>query len=325
MLKKIILIIIIIIALFIVARFIRFKNQMVYGVSFNSQYARYLGLDPAKVYTALFEKWHFKYIRLSAQWNAIETADGQYDFGELDRQMDEAARQGAKISLALGQKTPRWPECHAPAWTAPLTDEQYYTKLHKFMAVVVNRYRDHTALEIWQVENEAFLPFGVSCRPFTPALLADEIALTRSLDTAHRILITDSGELSSWRLTARAGDLFGTTMYRVVWTKSFGYFNYDWLPAIFYRAKLFFNGRSVDQAFVAELQAEPWIPDNNLLDTPLAEQYQSMNIKRLQTNLDFAASTGMPRAYLWGVEWWYWLETRGETAISEVVKSVKKF
>ncbi|MFA7653963.1 MAG: beta-galactosidase [Candidatus Magasanikbacteria bacterium] len=324
MLKKIALLVIIILAILVIPHFITFKSDMILGVSFSDQYARYLGLDARSVYQTILNDWNFKYIRLSAQWNIIENNPDDYDFGELDWQMDEAAARGAKITLALGQKTPRWPECHTPTWAQNLSDQEYFAALSKFMEAVVNRYRHHTALETWQIENEAFLSFGANCRPYTPAKLDQEIALVRALDSDHPILITDSGELSSWRQTAAAGDLFGTTMYRVVWNKFLGYTNYDWLPPLFYRAKLFFNGRSAATAWVVELQAEPWIPDNNLFDTSLVEQYKSMNINRLTKNISFARSTGMARAYLWGAEWWVWLGSKGETAIPNFIQNLPK-
>jgi len=323
MLKKLAIFISVLAVLFIISHFIRFNNpKIIYGVTFNDEFARYLQLDPRQVYGKILYDWGFKYVRLSAQWNNIEPEMGQYNFTELDWQMDEAAKVGAKVTLALGQKTPRWPECHSPTWTRQFGDQEYYQKLRDFMAVVVKRYAHHPALEIWQVENEPFLDFGVNCRPFTTDELASEMATVKRLDSDHKIIITDSGELSSWRQTAGAGDLFGTTMYRVVWNKYTGYFNYDWVPALFYRFKLRLNGQPIDTAYVSELQAEPWINDNDLVSVSLADQYKSMNIKRLQKNINFAASTGMPRAYLWGAEWWYWLGTKGENEIPSFIKAL---
>jgi len=42
--------------------------------------------------------------------------------------------------------------------------------------------------------------------------------------------------LSSWRKEWDIGDIFGTTMYRVVWNNLMGYFRYP-LPASFYKFK----------------------------------------------------------------------------------------
>ena len=323
MLKKLVIFLSIIVTLFIASHIIRFYNsQTIYGVTFNDEFARYLQLDPRQVYSKILYDWGFKHIRLSAQWNSLEPKSGEYNFSELDWQMDEAAKAGAKVVLAVGQKTPRWPECHSPTWTVQFGDQEYYQKLRDFMAVVVKRYARHPALETWQIENEPFLDFGVNCRSFTTDELASEIATVKRLDSDHQIIITDSGELSSWRQTAGASDLFGTTMYRVVWNKYTGYFNYDWIPAIFYRLKLWLNGRPVNTAYVVELQAEPWINDNDLVSVPLADQYRSMNLKRLQKNVNFAASTGMPRVYLWGAEWWYWLDAKGESEIPNFIKTL---
>ena len=300
------------------------SGPMIYGVSFNSEYANYLGLDTKDVFTKILDEWNFRYIRLSAQWDLIEKNKGQYDFEDLDWQMNAAAARNAKVMLAVGYKTPRWPECHTPAWAAALPAEETKASLYNFIQLVVERYKNHTALEIWQVENEPFLKFG-DCGIISEEQLHQEIDLVKQLDANHPAIVTASGELSLWRDTAKATDLFGTTLYRVVWNKMTGYFSYDWIiPAIFYKAKLWFNGRDINSAYITELQTEPWIPDKSLLDTPIEEQYKSMGLERLKKNIIFAEKTGMPRTYLWGGEWWYWLEKKGETAIPNFIKDLNK-
>ncbi len=297
------------------------SDAMIYGVSFNTEYAQYLGFDPRQVFNKILHDWNFKYIRLSAQWNLIERTKGDYDFRDLDWMMDESAKKNAKVILAIGQKTPRWPECHDPAWVDSAT---YKSELENFMQVVIGKYKNHPALEVWQVENEPFLRFG-DCMPISDESLKQEVDLVKSLDPKHPVIVTDSGELSLWTHTAKAADLFGTTMYRVVWNQTVGYLSYDWIiPAFVYKAKLWLNGRDINAAYITELQAEPWIPNRNLIDTSLAEQFKSMSLKQLQKNVIFAGSTGMPRAYLWGAEWWYWLESKGEHEIPNYIKQLKK-
>ncbi len=263
-------------------------------------------------------------MRLSASWNLIEKNPGKWDFTELDWQMAEAAKRGAKITLAIGQKTPRWPECHTPDWAQKLSDQEFNSALADYVSKIVERYRNNKALEIWQVENEPFLPFGNYCRPFSKSQLTEEISLVKKMDPVHPTLTTDSGELSFWQDTARAADLFGTTMYRVVWNKTLGYVNYEWAPPLFYRSKLAAAGRSANTAYVMELQAEPWIPDNDLFNVALAEQYKSMSLAQLDKNVNFARRVGLPRAYLWGAEWWYWLKNKGENEIPTYIKHLPK-
>lgn len=309
--------------------FIKFSgyknNKMIYGISFNAEYASYLGLDPRVAFIKILDNWQFKYIRLSAQWNGIEKEKGKYDWNDLDWTMNEAAKRNVKVVLVVGHKTPRWPECHAPAWIDYSDSSKHKQELEDFMKSTVERYKNHPALEIWQVENEPFLRFG-DCEPVSSRELKEEVALVKQLDPLHPAMVTDSGELSLWRRSAKQADLFGTTLYRVVWSKTIGYWSYDWIfSPLAYTAKLWLNGRDVNTAYITELQAEPWIPDMALSDTPLKEQFRSMSLARLKSNVEFAARTGMPRAYLWGAEWWLWLEGRGVREFSDYIKGLKKF
>ncbi len=299
-------------------------TPVAWGVSFSSEYAGYLQEDPKKVFTTILDDWKFKKIRLFAQWDQLQKKPGEFDFAELDWFMDEAAKRGAKIVLAIGQKTPRWPECHVPQWANTLSTAQYEQALDAYLIEVVNRYQSHPALEMWQVENEPYLAFGINCDHFNPDLLTHEMTLVKRLDPGHPTMVSDSGELSSWKKTALVGDYFGTTMYRVVWNSYIGYWNYDWLPPGFYRSKLWYNNRSIDTAFIMELQGEPWITNKDLWDAPIEEQYKSMDLNRLKKNMDFAVRVGTPRAYLWGAEWWYWLKEKGYNGIPDFIQKMEK-
>ncbi|MFH1789518.1 MAG: beta-galactosidase [bacterium] len=300
------------------------QGNTIFGLSFSPYYAKYLNLDAKEAFREILQEMDFKYIRLTAQWDKIEAKRGVYNFTDLDWMMKMAVENKAKIILTVGRKTPRWPECHIPEWAKKMQFQEYKGDLHKFIEQVVNRYKDNPALEIWQVENEPYLAFG-ECSVMASQDLRDEIDLVRSLDNMHKVMVTDSGELSWWRKTAQAGDLFGTTMYRVVWNRFFGYFSYDWMPAKLYNLKLMLNKRELDEAYIVELQAEPWIPAQSVHATPLGEQYKSFSMKRLEKNIDYATRTGMPRAYLWGAEWWIWVEKQyGVGQYIEYIKTLRK-
>ena len=300
------------------------KQTMIFGVSFNTEFANYLGLDSKKVFAWLLDDAKFKHVRLSAQWNEIEYNPGYYDFKILDELMAEAQKRNVKVLLAVGQKTPRWPECHTPDWSKKLSDQDYWLGLENYITAVAARYQNHPALESWQVENEPFLPFGDGCRSNSVKQLNREIELVRAQDATNQIIVTDSGELSTWRKTAQAGDLFGTTMYRVVWNKYVGYTSWEFFPAAMYRIRLWLNDRLPSEAYVIELQAEPWIPDQDIHTVLLEEQFKSMNLQQLQKNIDFSARTGMTRAYLWGGEWWYWLKTKNSNEIPDFIVKLPK-
>jgi hypothetical protein len=299
------------------------NKNMSYGFSFDPEYAGSLKLDPQEAFKTIINDWNFKYVRLPAHWEKIEATKGVFNFNEIDGYISEADKSGVKVILAIGNKTPRWPECHAPAWANALPREEYMVELRKYMSQVVEHYKNHPSIEMWQVENEPFLPFG-ECLLLTHAELKEEINLVKKIDGNHPVLVADSGELSTWYFTSKAADYFGTTLYRVVWNKVLGYWNYDWVPAVIYRWKMFLVGRPLDKAFVVELQAEPWSPNQPLMELPIAEQNRSMNITRLKKNIDFAQRIGVARTYLWGAEWWVWLRKSGYNEIPDFISTLNK-
>ncbi len=300
------------------------NEKIILGASFSPEYTRYLGLDLKDTYKIVLDDWNFRYLRLTARWDEIEKEKGKFDFSELDYLMDEAAKRKVKVILALGQKTPRWPECNVPAWSEKLSDDEYFLSLNNFLKNTTQHYSNHSALEIWQVENEPFLAFGKVCHKLDPIKLKTEIDTVKNLDKNHSVLVTDSGELSMWGKTIKAGDLFGTTVYRIVWNEHLGYFAYNWLPASAYRLRALWHGRDLNQTYVAELQAEPWVANHTISDNNVAEQFKTMNLDRLEKNLYFAKQTGFSRAYLWGVEWWYWLKVHGYPDIYDYAKNLSK-
>src|SRR6185437_2796432 len=93
------------------------RNQpLVLGASFVSDYASYLGVDPHATFTAMLDDLHIRHFRLVSYWSDIERSKGTDDFSELDWEFSQAAARGAKITLAIGLRQPRWPECHMPDW-----------------------------------------------------------------------------------------------------------------------------------------------------------------------------------------------------------------
>lgn len=290
------------------------RYDISYGISFNQNHATDLGLDWKVVYLDMLTDLQPKYIRIAAMWSEVEKDRFVYDFSNVDFMMREAAKHDAKVVLVVGQKAPRWPECHVPDWLdygAEASREHLFDYIEK----VVERYKHHEALELWQVENEAFINFKFGeCENFQRDAVQDEIALVRELDPDHKIIMTDSGELSTWKEASKAGDLFGTTMYRIVKSPGGFTFSYDWLPAGFYRLKAKWRGRGYDDFFVSELQAEPWFTNASPQDTPVAEQEKTMNPKRFKKHIDYVERVGASRAYLWGVEWWYFMKQKNNDA-----------
>lgn len=289
------------------------RQKMAWGVTFSSVYAQTeLGLDWQETYLAILDDLKADNIRLPAYWNQVEPIQGRYDFKDLDWQVGEAAKRNVQIVLAVGRRLPRWPECHDPAWLKDLQPIAAEEAQLKFVQLVVNRYKDNQQIKYFQVENEPFLStFGI-CPPPNPPLLKEEIAQVKKL-TAKPILVTDSGELSTWWPISHAGgEILGTTLYRVVYNPQIGYFRWFTPPAFYWaRVQLIKLLTPIQKVIVAELQGESWHkPNVNLAMMTLSDHNLSMSLQQLKDNISFTRRAGFDEAYLWGVEWWYYMKTQ---------------
>ncbi len=287
-----------------------------FGVTFSQYFAEQMGLDWQETYIAILDELNVKKLRLVAYWQKVEPAKDEYSFEDLDWQVQEAAKRGVEIILVVGQKVPRWPECHIPDWARELDNSEYHEELLVVISQTVERYKDNQAIEMWQVENEPFLMGFGECPKLDKDFLQQEIDLVRELDD-RPVLLTASGELSSWTRPARRADVFGTTLYRIVWSDALNRHVQYPIPPVFYykRAQLVKWLTGIERTIIIELQAEPW---NHKMpyETPLEEQVKTMVLRKFNGIIDYTYKTGFDEAYLWGAEWWYWLrEKHGNSSI----------
>jgi hypothetical protein len=300
------------------------NNQAQLGVTFSARYASDIGLDWKEAYLAALDDLEIKKVRIPVYWDLVEKDEGQPDFSDIDWQLKEALKRNTEIILVVGQKVPRWPECAIPQWAA-VSDQRRKESLLNFISITVDRYKsNHPEIKYWQVENEPFLPFGI-CPVLDTDLLDRELALVRQKDLSRPVIVTDSGELSLWVSAASRADVFGTTMYRTIYKKGLGYFEYPIGPRFFrFKYGLINLFAQKDKAIVIELQAEPWI-SGYTTNEPLAEQFKSMNPSQLKENVAYARLVGFPQIYLWGVEWWYWLKVeKGHPELWETARELFK-
>jgi hypothetical protein len=289
------------------------REDVKLGMTFSYRYAEALGLDPKKTLLAQLDELHIKYWRIPVYWDLVESEKGQPSYDQVDWQLNMIAERQGEIILSLGQRVPRWPECHIPEWVKVNEDKAFREqRLLAHLERTVERYKSRPEIVMWQVENEPFLSQFGECPKLDPKFLEQEIALVKLLDPERPVLVTDSGELSLWVRAAKRGDVFGTTLYRHIYTHNFGgrYITYPLSPSFFiiktFAVKLFTNQKNF---MVIELQAEPWAP--GWVDGfPIEEQFKSMNEEKLRENVVYAQKLGFPEIYLWGGEWWYYLKER---------------
>jgi hypothetical protein len=290
-------------------------DDIALGVTFSPRYATDLGLDPLQIYRRMLDELEVREIRLPVYWDEVEPEPGRYDFSGLEPYLYEAARRDARLIVSIGYKQPRWPECYEPGWAATLDVELKRAAILRLLRAKVEHLRAQPHIILWQVENEPFRHFGL-CGDFAVLdvdFVRRETELVRSLDD-RPVLITESGELSTWLDAMRLTDVFGSTMYRTIWFPSLGVWHYP-LPAAHYRVKdrlvrtvLRKPGRTI----IAELQAEAWFKSSHtLVEVAPAFQQRTFPATMLIDNVEYARKTGLSPIYLWGVEWWYWMEQQG--------------
>ncbi|MDO8265006.1 MAG: beta-galactosidase [Candidatus Parcubacteria bacterium] len=281
----------------------------VWGVNFSQKQAEMLSLDWKKTYLAILDDLKVRNIKLPAHWDLIEPQEGSFDFNDLDWQIKEAGERNAKILLVLGIKTTRWPECHIPDWAKNLSKEKQQERILEMIQIVINRYKNSDAISSWQVENEPFLSFG-DCPWQDENFLRKEVSLVKQIDSARPIIISASGEWSSWLKEAELADKVAITMYRIAWFPEYNRYLDYYFPQMFYWIKSeivnIMRGKNV---IVGELQAEPW-GKTLLSDSSLEEQIKTMNLDQFKENIAFAEGTGFNEFYLWGSEWWYWMKEK---------------
>ena len=284
-------------------------EEITWGVNFSQKHSQNLGLNWRENYLALLEDLNAKNLKVSAHWDLLEPEKDRYFFEDLDWQILEAENHNAKILLVIGMKSGRWPECHIPKWAKNLNNEEQQKEILEMLDKIVLRYRDRVSVNMWQVENEPFFPFG-ECPWVDKNFLKKEINLVKSLDPNHPIIISDSGEGSFWIQAAQLGDIVGTTMYKRVWFRQLRvYIHYPFPPTFYWRKAQIIKNFFGKKVICIEFQAEPWGPAL-LYDSPLEEQEKTMNLEQFRKNIDFAKRTGLDTFYLWGGEWWYWMKEK---------------
>lgn len=289
------------------------RNQpLQLGVSFIPAYAESLGLDPQQTMDAIINDLGVRRFRLVSYWNQLEPTKGQYDFSVLDWQFQKAEASNSKITLSLGLRQPRWPECHMPQWAIGESDTEWQPQLNDFITAVVNRYKNSPSLESYQLENEYFLKSFGLCTNFDRTRLVNEYNLVKALDPNHKLIVTRSQNAMGISLGDPRPDELGMSVYKRVWDSSYTkrYIEYPfpaWYLGFVAGWQKLATGKDT---MIHELQMEAYAPDyKNVVDTSLEEQNKSFNAQRFTDRVQYGKATGMKEIYLWGAEYWYYRST----------------
>lgn len=296
-------------------------KQEVLGVSFSQVQAERYGSNWRDNYTAVLDELGFRHLRVAAYWDRLQPLPDKYDWSELDYMVAEAKKRNAKLTLVVGQKAIRVPECYYPAWLNKQDTAAVAQAEDTMLKSVVERYKDEPTVEAWQVENEFLLHTFGDCptQNLTRENLQRAITAVQSTDSSRPIIVTQSDQIG-WPMRGPFGNVYGFSMYRWVWSPV-GYFMYPQTGIYNWWKAAVISTYTKQGVKVHELQAEPWdYTGNENLD--YTRSIQTMNPSQFLSNIEYARQTQMKRIDLWGAEWWYAMQQSGHPEMWQTVQSL---
>ena len=308
------------------------NKPLVLGASFIPAYAESLGLNAHDTLDALVDDVGVRHFRLVSYWDQLEPQQGKYDFSLLDWQFKKIERAGGTVTLSVGMRQPRWPECHMPQWAMGEPQAKWQPQLEAFMRAVVDRYKDSPSLRSYQVENEYFLRGFGRCEEllgeqaaFDRGRLMSEYNVVKQADPDTPVIIARSNNALGYPAGDPRPDEFGISIYKRVWDAAHfhRYVEYPfpaWYYAFLAGSQQLLTGRNM---VIHELQAEAWPPDGKgITEISLKEQDKSFNAERFKDRIQFGKATGMREMYLWGAEYWYYRKVKlGDLTVWDVART----
>lgn len=287
------------------------------GVTFSSSYAQDLNLNPEEVLTALVSDLGARRVRIPVYWSDQETAPGVYDFSALDSLMQIANAHNVAVTLAIGMKVPRWPECYLPSFVNGMNESELNAAVYRYDQALISHAKAYPALARWQVENEPLFPYG-DCP--TPSLerLTHEVSLVRGLDPVHPVMLTVSGEQEPWLDLSSIADTIGVSMYRFAYNDALGAVAFPYSP-LYYRVHAIITKLFAKDVVISELQMEPWFTDDPQKPESMVVPFTAADFV---DHMDFAKRTGIHEVLLWGAEWWYYQKVHGDPSLWNIAKQV---
>ena len=110
-----------------------------WGITFSKKYATELGLDWREAYIAMLDELNVTHIRIPVYWDDIEPDRNAINLNDYKFMLDEAEKREVHVILAVGERLPRWPECHAPAWVETVSAEEREQAFQEFMENMIEK------------------------------------------------------------------------------------------------------------------------------------------------------------------------------------------
>ncbi len=340
------------------------KNfKPIYGTSYSFEQAGWYGLDGRQNYLRMLEDFKFDWVRLSFFWDQMAllrsdgTSEGQarYEFNDnfddLKFAIDEARKRNVKVIVAIGVKTPYFPEYHWPKDVAAkvkfgqriTADHPVASDILEIDRKVVEALSAYDNIAYWQVENEPLVG-NVNKWKIDPGLIAKEVEIVRSVDPQKRPIILNHAAVGfydrSWLQLLpilKPGDVFAVNAFfktkgkdlitakifgrelHILWPDHLVWPVHSWgiLSPNFESIKKRVEANG-NKFWVLEVQAEPYIKKLEEADDP----FLSFSARDIEAVDGFLKSYRFESVGLWGVHFWQYRAKHGDSSWIKTVSGV---
>lgn len=325
--------------------------ELLYGISYSFEQAGWYGLDPKEDYKKLLDEVKPDWIRLPFFWDQMIDMDGNLKIDDLKFAVEEAGKRNVKVVIALGAKTPYYPETHLPVeikeqvnfgerltGNHPIADK--LIEIDKMVVLELSKYPN---VSHWQVENEPLLgdERGISV---SVDLVKKEIEAVKSSDPAKRPVIVNHP--AGWYFDKKwqdllsileAGDVYSTNAYfktkgshilagkvagaeiSVPWPDFITWPVQPW-PLVSPPYRTFMKKASEKglDFWITEMQSEPYIRE--LKDA--GKGNFAFNVDDIEKGNKFLKSYGIKSIGFWGAHFWQFRAKNGDYSWLNTVKEI---
>ena len=334
-------------------RQIKSNNRPLYGISYSFEQAGWYGNNPREDYVQMLEEFNFDWVRLPFFWNQMVDKDGSFNknFEDLKFAIEEAQKRNVKVIVAIGTKTPYFPEYH---WPGEIESQVKFGEVIGFdheiandiLAIdkkVVSELLTFDNIAFWQVENEPLVG-NVNKWKIDASLVAKEAEVVRKADSKNRPIILNHAATgfydTSWKELLpilEEGDVFAVNAFfktkgtDIVTAKVFGHqIHILWPEHLVWPVHSWFVfspdfskiKKEVESGgndlWVLEMQSEPYIKNIENAKDPLL----SFEPKDISAADKFLRSYEIKSVGFWGVHFWQYRENSGDFSWKDMVKQI---
>ena len=322
-----------------------------YGVSYSFEQASWYGLNPRDSYTKLLDEFKFKWVRLPFFWNLMIDSQGNLKIDDLKFAIEEANKRNVKVIIALGAKTPYYPEYHWPENIASQVkfaeritlDHPVAEEILAIDKKVVSELSAYDNIAYWQVENEPLVG-NVNKWKIDPSLVAAEVEIVRKTDSQKRPIVLNHAATGfydkSWKELLpilKPGDVFAVNAFfktkgtdlisakifgreiHILWPDHLVWPVHSWwIFSPNYQTIKETVEANGNKLWILEMQSEPYIKKIEQADDP----FLTFTPQDIITGNNFLKSYQIESIGLWGAHFWQYQQKKGNPAWVDTAKSV---